>query len=314
MFLGYSEPVVYSNHFTRLRVFSEKLLPAYLAFWLVCQWQSHIFENLCNRWIGQSAVKNDKLLALEIPLPPLPEQQRIVAILNEQMVEVELARRSTEEQLEIARKIPAAILRKYFENPHWAKQNLGNLSMMITDGPHVTPVYQPNGIPFLTVRNIVNRRIDLTNVSYISPEDHLLFTKRVKAEKGDILYTKDGTLGIPCLVDTNLEFSFFVSVAIIKVKKHKLNSAFTAYALESPQVQSQVKELGAGAGLKHMVIKSIKALEIPVPDLLEQEEIATEITLKLDRAQKVISSLEFQLINLNQLPFSLLAKAFQGDI
>jgi type I restriction enzyme S subunit len=83
LFSGYPEPVVFSNHFTRLRAVPNKLAPAYLAAWLLQQWQSRVFENLCNRWIGQSAVKNDKLLALEIPLPPLPEQQRIAAVLSE---------------------------------------------------------------------------------------------------------------------------------------------------------------------------------------------------------------------------------------
>jgi len=68
LFLSHSEPIVYSNHFTRLRVKPEKLAPVYLVSWLIYQWQSRVFENLCNRWIGQSAVKNEKPLSLEIPL------------------------------------------------------------------------------------------------------------------------------------------------------------------------------------------------------------------------------------------------------
>lgn len=64
LFRGFSEPVVYSNHFTRLRPNPEKLDEEYLASWLLFQWLSRVFENLCNRWIGQSAVKNDKLFLL----------------------------------------------------------------------------------------------------------------------------------------------------------------------------------------------------------------------------------------------------------
>jgi len=82
MFRGYPEPVVFSNHFTRLRLKSEICDPSFLAHWLVCQWQSRVFANLCNRWVGQSAVKNDRLLALDMPLPPLTEQKRIVAMLH----------------------------------------------------------------------------------------------------------------------------------------------------------------------------------------------------------------------------------------
>ena len=113
-FSGFSEPVVYSNHFTRLRVASDKLDPRYLAAWLLLQWQSRVFENLCNRWIGQSAVKSDKLLALEIPLPPLPEQQRIAAVLNEQMATVEKARAAALAQLAAIEQLPGALLRRAF--------------------------------------------------------------------------------------------------------------------------------------------------------------------------------------------------------
>jgi type I restriction enzyme S subunit len=74
LFAGHPEPIVYSNHFTRVRVLPTTADPGYIAAWLLSQWQARTFENICNRWIGQSAVKNDKLLTLEIPLAPLAEQ------------------------------------------------------------------------------------------------------------------------------------------------------------------------------------------------------------------------------------------------
>ena len=114
LFPGHEEPVVYSNHFTRLRVDPTRLEAAYLALWLRLQWQSRTFENLCNRWIGQSAVKSDKLLALQIPLAPLPEQKRIAAILNDQMAAVERARKSLEDKLDTINKLPSSLLRRAF--------------------------------------------------------------------------------------------------------------------------------------------------------------------------------------------------------
>ncbi len=115
LFFAHTEPIVYSNHFTRLRVNPERLQPAFLALWLVWQWQLRTFENLCNRWIGQSAVKNDKLLGLEIPLPPPAEQQGIAAILPEQMAAVERARKALEEEVHILNTLPAALLRRAFD-------------------------------------------------------------------------------------------------------------------------------------------------------------------------------------------------------
>jgi len=114
LFTGHDEPVVYSNHFTRLRVRPSLCEPAYLAAWLVYQWNAGTFEKLCNRWIGQSAVNNDKLLSLELSLPPLSEQRQITANLRQKMEAVEVARRAAEEQLNAIQVLPGALLRQAF--------------------------------------------------------------------------------------------------------------------------------------------------------------------------------------------------------
>jgi type I restriction enzyme S subunit len=127
LFEEHPEPVVISNHFTRIRTQADKLLPAFLAFWLQAQWQRRVFEGICNRWVGQSAVQRDKLLSLEMPLPPLEEQKRIARILKEQIAAVERARAAAEAQLEAAKTLPAAYLRAIFNSPeaqHWPRKHL----------------------------------------------------------------------------------------------------------------------------------------------------------------------------------------------
>jgi restriction endonuclease S subunit len=96
--------------------------------------------------------------------------------------------------------------------------------------------------------------------------------------------------------------------------RDKLDPHFVTYALESPQVLSQVQELGMGAGLKHMVIKSIKALEIPVPSLQEQQRIAEEITHRLNDAKQITDVIESQFAEINELPPALLRQAFAGEL
>ncbi|MBO0697673.1 MAG: restriction endonuclease subunit S [Zavarzinella sp.] len=82
LFTGFREPVLYSNHFLRLRVDKEVLHPRYLALWLNFQWKNRVFEKLCTQWVNQAAVRRDDLLELEILLPDPTEQQRIAAILE----------------------------------------------------------------------------------------------------------------------------------------------------------------------------------------------------------------------------------------
>jgi len=267
--------------------------------------------------VGYPSLRQSKVQQLEIPLPPLEEQERIAAILNEQMAAVEQARAAAEARLEAAKALPAAYLRAVFSSPEagkWCRENVGNISTLVIDGPHVTPSYVPKGVPFLTVRNIVNRRIDLSDVSYVTPEDHAQFSRRGKAERGDILYTKDGTMGIPCVVDTDLDFSFFVSVALIKLVRDRAHPRFVAYALESAAVLEQVEQLGAGAGLKHMVLKSVRALEIPLPSLAEQQRVATLLDGQMATVERARKAIEVELDAINKLHAALLRRAFNGEL
>src|SRR5438067_10470929 len=81
VFIGHSEPVLFSNHFIRMRVDPTKLDPYYLARWITNLWNRRVFENLCTSWVNQAAVRKEDLLLLNIPLPPLSEQKCIASIL-----------------------------------------------------------------------------------------------------------------------------------------------------------------------------------------------------------------------------------------
>ena len=114
IFNGFEEGVVFSNHFSRLRPADDKLEPNFLAKWLQSKWKDGTFNHICNRWVGQAAVPKAKLLDLYIPLPPLEEQKRMAAILNEQMAGIQLAEESIQQELKTIEAMPAALLRKAF--------------------------------------------------------------------------------------------------------------------------------------------------------------------------------------------------------
>ena len=130
LFTEHNEPVVFSNHFTRLRTDAQRLAPEYLAHWLLSLWKQGAFARLCDKWIGQSAVQRSKLLALQIPLPPLPQQKRIAERLREQLAEVERARASVAAQLQAAEALSGAFLRTEFNGPagtEWPKRRLAEI-------------------------------------------------------------------------------------------------------------------------------------------------------------------------------------------
>jgi len=306
---------VLNQHIFRVD-FDRKLIePKWVVFAINAQLEHMISK--AHGGVGLRHIKKSEVESIKLAIPTLPEQQRIAARLNEQMTTVERARAAAEAQLEVAKVLPAAYLRAVFsgiEAQNWPRTNIAEITSLVVDGPHVTPSYLPKGIPFLTVRNIVNRKFDLSTVRYISESDHAEFCRRGKAEVGDILYTKDGTLGVPCVVEENYDFSFFVSVALIKLLRDRADPRFIAFALESPDVLEQVNRLGAGAGLKHMVLKSIRALEVPVPPIHVQVAITTMLQEKISSSNRIRGLLEEKLEMIKRLPASLLRQAFNGEL
>jgi type I restriction enzyme S subunit len=105
---------VYSNHLTRLRVKPLLLMPEWLALWLQHLWRRRYFESLCHRWINQAAVGREKLQEVEISLPPLVEQRRIVARIEELMQRIEELRRLHEEAGREIAAMSGAVLAKTF--------------------------------------------------------------------------------------------------------------------------------------------------------------------------------------------------------
>ncbi|MGK7936699.1 MAG: hypothetical protein AB4206_13015 [Xenococcaceae cyanobacterium] len=82
------------------------------------------------------------------------------------------------------------------------------------------------GVPFLRVTDIVkakNDSININNIKFIPEEEHKSLCLRCKPEKGDLLYSKNGTIGVPRIVDWDFEFSIFVSLCLIKRVPHCIN-------------------------------------------------------------------------------------------
>jgi type I restriction enzyme, S subunit len=83
LFEGMHEPVVFSNHFLRLRVDEPQLEPAYLVRWMQWQHARGVFASMAHQWVNQASVRTERLLGLAIPLPPLSEQRRVAGVLDE---------------------------------------------------------------------------------------------------------------------------------------------------------------------------------------------------------------------------------------
>ena len=200
----------------------------------------------------------------------------------------------------------------------WEWCRFGNIQYLLTDGTHSRPQYVENGIPFLSVKDISSGKISFDNVKYISLEEHEKLSKRCNPQIGDLLISKVGTTGIPVIVDTNREFSLFVSVALIKFFKEYINSSFLLLLINSPLVQEQVKRDTRGVGNKNWVLSAIYNTLLVLPPLAEQHRIVEKIESLLPKVEAYGKAQE-ELEKLNealpeQLKRSILQEAIEGRL
>ena len=175
-----------------------------------------------------------------------------------------------------------------FEIPDtWKWVRLGEILYKLTDGAHSTPKYTDYGIPFISVKDLSSGNLDFSSCRFITKEEHKVLYNRCNPEYGDILLTKVGTTGIPVIVDTDKEFSLFVSVALLKFNQKKISNIFLKYLINSPLVQIQAKENTRGVGNKNWVMRDISNTLIPLPPLDEQKRIVEKIEELLPLVEKL---------------------------
>ena len=165
-----------------------------------------------------------------------------------------------------------------FELPEgWCWCRLGDILLKLTDGTHSTPKYTESGIPFISVKDVSSGKLDFSNCKHISEKEHTELYDRCNPEIGDILLTKVGTTGIPVIVDTDLPFSLFVSVALLKFNQELLYNKYLLYMINSPLVQEQAAENTKGVGNKNWVMRDIANTLIVIPPIEEQHRIVSKI-------------------------------------
>ena len=169
---------------------------------------------------------------------------------------------------------------------------MGDLLKKLTDGSHSTPKYTGAGVPFISVKDISSGKMDFSNTKFISQEEHEDLYKRCNPERDDILLTKVGTTGIPVVVETDKEFSLFVSVALLKFNTDLIFNKYLTYVIKAPVVQIQVRENTRGVGNKNWVMRDIANTILPLPPLAEQKRIVARIEQLLPYTKQLVKKID----------------------
>lgn len=189
----------------------------------------------------------------------------------------------------------------------WEEKVLGEVTEYLSDGTHFSPKSQNGEYKYITSKNIRNSGLDLSDVSYISAEEHQEIYKRCSVKFGDLLLTKDGaSTGNCCINFLDEEFSLLSSVAVLRPKQKKHNANFLCQVLQSPIGQNEIKGSMAGQAITRITLEKLRAYKFNFPLYEEQ----THLGLFFRRLDSQIAESRAVLEKNHQLKKAMLAKMF----
>ena len=195
----------------------------------------------------------------------------------------------------------------------WGWVRLDEISEHITDGDHQAPPQTKEGIPFITISDIKNQRIDFSDTRYVSKSYFNSLSAMRKPVRDDILYTVTGSFGIPCLIDFDRDFCFQRHIGLIRSGKH-ISKKFLFYSLCLRHVYGQAAAVATGTAQKTVPLGGLRLFKVPLMSSEEQQQIASELEARLSEVDQLEQTLTTALQQAEALRQSILKRAFSGQL
>lgn len=186
----------------------------------------------------------------------------------------------------------------------WEIKKLGEVCDQITDGSHFSPKsYNEGEYPYITVRDINNDIVDFENCKFINRNDYeLLFKNGCKPNNGDLLFSKDGTVGKVSLVNYDKDFVVLSSIAIIRPKRNVILSTLLKYILKDSEFLQKATGMKTGVAIRRIILKHLKLIEISFPQSLsEQQQIVSILDEAFAAIDQAKANLQRNLQNAKEL-------------
>ena len=274
----------------------------------------HESEIIGNSGAVFNSINKAQIEAIEIPLPPLPEQQRIVAILDECFAAIAKAKANAEQNLKNAKELFDGYLQGVFENKGggWEEKSIKELTTVLGDGLHGTPKYTIEGeYHFINGNNLTDGAIEIKeNTKRVSVEEYNKYKKNLNDRT--VLVSINGTLGNVAFY--NAEKVILGKSACYFNLKDTVNKHFVKYVLISPYFLQYAHKEATGATIKNVSLKTMREFIIPLPTLKSQEIIVQKLDALNAETKKLEAIYQQKINDLDELKKSVLQKAFAGEL
>lgn len=261
--------------------------------------------------VGQQRVPTDYLANLRISLPPLREQKRIAARLNEQLAIVERARAAAEERTKAASHLFARFLEQALTRPvvrSAARRPLGTVCDIVAR--QVDPTEEKYGaLPHVNGENIESGTLRLSDVR--SAFEDGMTSGKYLFEPGEVLYSKlRPYLRKVCIADFRGVCS--ADMYPIRPRAEYLDAQFLAYCLVSDEFTAYADEESRRARMPKLNREQLFAWNAPIPSLAEQRALAAEMDSLFSTSTAAATAVQNELEIIERMPDALLRTAFEG--
>ena len=276
---------IYLNSFSFGLRFNEniKIIPKFSKFLFRCMKIRKEIKKASNG-VTRFNLSKEKLNNILIPIPPLDVQEEIVRVLD----------KFTDHTKELTKELTLRkkeynyyrdYLLKFEDEVEIVK--LGNV-VEVYDGTHQTPNYKTEGIPFISVENIA----DIYNTEKYISEDDYEKNYKITPQIDDVFMTRIGTVGKCAVVTQNSPLAYYVSLALLRPDKNKINSRYLKHIIESQVGKKELNKRILHTAIPIKINKGdIDKLEFPLPSLEIQERIVNV----LDNFEKICNDLNIGL-------------------
>lgn len=295
-----------------VRIRAQKINTNYLCYHLNSP-VTNSFINSLQKGTTRPRIKIEDVRNLPIYCPSLPEQQRIVAILDNAFEAIATAKENAEKNLKNAREIFDGYLQSVFANPRkeWKVKKLGDVCDIIGGGTpsKANQKFYDGNICWATVRDMKNNLI--TETEFKITDEAVKNSSTNIIPKGNVVIATRVGLGKVCILKNDMAINQDLKGIIPKDSKI-ISTTYLFHWLKS--ISDVIKTNGTGATVQGVKLPFVKNIEIPIPTLEEQRRIEDNINALSAETKKLEAIYNKKLADLEELKKSILQKAFNGDL
>lgn len=310
--------------------------PAFIHYWTHSPLYRAQVQQVCAG--ASSSMQNlaqDQFRAFTLALPPVREQTAIATFLDRETAKIDALVAEQQNLIVLLKEKRQALISHAVtkgldpdvpvkdsgvawlgEVPaHWEVTRIKRLCELITDGAHISPETKGGVFPFVSTTNISDEGIDFVDCLLTSPSSYEYLVKTgCKPEKGDVLFSKDGTIGRTVVVRESRSFVVASSLIIIRPNADELSCDYMNYLCGSDIVTRQVESLVKGAGLPRLSIQNLLKVVGIFPPINEQIQIAKVLEQQTSSFDELIDEAERGIELLLERRTALISAAVTGKI